>query len=792
MGLVTLAQGYLEAEGYTVNARGRGLLIGRREAMGDEQELVYLWVLPDTSRENFATQERPYLRRFMEAADENPTAMKYCLAPTLGGLSTDFRRDAQRHARVAVRAPAQFFDTDFKWEKDPRAASATRRLKRRGEEVAKARIAQPFQVIQSPGGFREDGSDLLAALHKRLRSDSGPTLHVVIGPAGMGKSVLFESLFSHLQDDFQNDKRARLLSARPFALLPEHSDSTTARTVGSLLDAYLQTEPARPLRRDVFEYRLLNGMAMWLLDGLDEILERDHNFFDEYLMDIRTRPSGTKPPKVVICVRDSLFATHEGLREFCEDFKEDAVVWELAKWRASEKRDYARRSLGAKANSFIGELSAQPVLNGLASTPFYCRLLTDEFAGSFEGNFSEQWLLDRAIDRIIEREHGKGLLAPVGVDDVRDFIEAVAAEDLSSRFRGVSVSTASDLAHVVLPDELHDEDEIERFLTQMTQVPTFKRGADDGGPLGSYGTLRFAQESLEHYLVANYLVKQFRDRDRSGAFFNDISSCDLPQDVTRFVAEQLIDLEPAESTVSRLSARMAEQSTVGRNALGIAVQLANGTGLLKRAGVRLEGMNLSRLQFVRHDLSGVSFDGSDLTNTTFDSCDLSRASFDGCLFKGTVFENPVCSSETSFGNFLRFYSASFDGKFTDNVEEVQHIVRELTSEHEFHASPCAAALQLRHLFNKFVTPAGDPRRSWLDRRGVLSGKVFMKPEAVLDEAIHAGYLSKDPGRERINRVQGDRGMYSELHGFATRLEITPGIRSLLDEVCSEGDCQHVP
>lgn len=391
----------MEAEGYAVNASGRGLLIGRREAMGDEQESVYLWVLPDTSREDFATQERPYLRRFMEAADEDPTARKYCVVPTLEGLSTDFRRDAQRLARVAIQAPAQFFDTEFKWEKDPRAASATQQLKRRGDEVSRARIAQPFRVIQSPPAFSESGTDLLAALRERLRGDSGPTMHVVVGPAGMGKSVLFESLFARLQDDFMSDKRSRQLSARPFALLPEHADSAAAQTVRSLLDAYLQTEPARPLQRGVFEYRLLNGMAIWLLDGLDEILERDRNFFDEYLMDIRTQPGGTTPPKIVICVRDSLFATHEGLRGFCEDFSEDAVVWELVKWQAAQKREYAHRRLRAEGAAFVKNLSAQPTLDDLASTPFYCRLLMDEFSASSlaGGDFlSNSYWIKRSIE----------------------------------------------------------------------------------------------------------------------------------------------------------------------------------------------------------------------------------------------------------------------------------------------------------------------------------------------------------------------------------------------------------
>jgi len=55
---------------------------------------------------------------------------------------------------------------------------------------------------------------------------------------------------------------------------------------------------------------------------------------------------------------------------------------------------------------------------------------------------------------------------------------------------------------------------------------------------------------------------------------------------------------------------------------------------------------------------------------------------------------------------------------------------------------------------------------------------------------HGYLLEEERYRDRIRRPEGP--LYSELVGFATSLNITPGIRALLDDVCDKENRPHVP
>ncbi len=788
-----LVRGYLEAEGYAVSDRGRellsDLLVGRREGMAGEQEYVYAWVLPDLANEDISTRERPYLRRFQEAREEHPGAAQYFIAPTRQGLSRDFTTEARRWHGVQFRVPVQFFDTDFKWDKDRNAASATSRLvaRARHESRVATRVAQPYEIRQSPNPL-DGGEDLHTVLHEELRrpvdQNDRPNVHVVVGPAGMGKSVLFESLYAGLHTDFMSDKDSQRLSVRPFALLPEHINDASAPTVRSLLDGFLSTEMTRPLRRDVFEWLLVNGMGMWLLDGLDEVLERDNQFFDEYLMELMTKPFGQTSPAVLICVRDSLFATHRGLRDFCEEYRDHVVVYELSKWQRSSKIEFARRKLRDQTDalSFVERLQKVPTLDELASTPYYCDLLADDypFSGS-ERDYTEQSVLERALAGIVRREREeKNLLNIIGADDVddrlREFVRSCAAESLSEGFRGIPVADVRENAEASLPT-LSNEEEIERYVTQMSQMPVFSQG--------EFGRLRFAQEPLEHYLVSDYLIEVFA-RNPEDAFMA-IGRCELPVNVVRLVSAAMISRGLHETIWPLLRGKFSEQSNSGSNALKIAVQLSSGTDWL--AGDKLQAMNLSRLQFSNHNLRDVSFNGSDLTNTDFSGCDITGASFDGCLLKGTIF--PLETALVHFGDMHRFFSAYIGEEYFEEAQLLQKSLQRISAD-EPDLPACEAALQLRYLFNKFVTANGEPIRKRIDRRGALRGKRFTPadPEYVLDESIRAGYLSVDPDPRRSYVARADT-RYTEIREFAMSLKMMPGLRTLLDRICYVDECPHV-
>ena len=713
------AQGYLGAEGWDVRTRGRDLLVGDRVSRrsDDEKDHIYVWVPPGVGT-GFDSREGSYLRRFEEAKEEHPTAEKVLLVPTLAGLSGEFRTGAKRWHGVKISTAAQFFDTNMRWEIDQRSASAGSELRNRGADIADKRIKQPYQIVRPHGagaGADDDpsGSDLLDVLCNDLRKsrshDRRPTIHIVAGPAGMGKSVLFETLYARLYDEFQADKRAQHLSARPFALLREYLEDAAGSTIASLLEAYLRTEFAKRLDSDQFNWKLIHGMGIWLLDGLDEVLERDPGFFDN-LEDLMTTPGSVTTPSIVICVRDSLFTTHSGLRDFCEECAPHVAVYRLEGWQQQSKSDFANIKLKSveAAQDFVEYLSRHPAIDELASTPYYCDLLLEEFAQNGQRTgASEIEILECGLARIIARERDKDLLSDIPDQGIRDFLESCAVTDLLHG--GVPVEEVREYAEVVIPGGILD-DELDRLATQMGQIAVFAQGAD--------GRLRFAQEPLEHYLAANYLAQSLETTPQI------LGGIELPENVLRLMLS-CIDPDALGLVWNLLVDKMSEKSVAGRNALRLAV--------------------------------GIS--------------------------------DPEMLRGIQFGEMHRFHSAYVGARFVDDAAELDGCTGESSDTNGQAAPACAAARQLRQIFGKFVEETGRGRRKHLDKRAVLRGRhIVSYRQDILDEAIRAGYL-RDIARERIRRAEDDQ--YSEIVKFRTDLQMSSGIRALLNETCQEPDCSHV-
>jgi hypothetical protein len=59
----------------------------------------------------------------------------------------------------------------------------------------------------------------------------------------------------------------------------------------------------------------------------------------------------------------------------------------------------------------------------------------------------------------------------------------------------------------------------------------------------------------------------------------------------------------------------------------------------------------------------------------------------------------------------------------------------------------------------------------------------------VDAARRHGYLEWDPVRKRYTRSVGEQ--YSEMIGLVSKMQITPRLRLLLSDVCSQPGCSHV-
>lgn len=778
---LTLAKGYLTAEGWDVKVSGRDLLRGDRAGRADhEKEHIYVWV-PGHEGGDF-TREGWYLGRFEEATREHMTAEKVFLVQTRQGLSSEFLSSARKFYGVKILAPAQFLDTDFRWERDERTASTSKELRDRGASIAKGRIPQPFHVIQAPSPNGNPGhSDLFELLRDELRiratEPDRPTIHLVVGPAGMGKSILFDSLYAHLHQEFLDNKRAGFLSPRPFALLPEYLDDGSSPTVASLLHNYLRTEFARPMDPDMFNWKLVNGLGTLLLDGLDEILERDAGFFD-YLADLITMPNGNMPPSIVICVRDSLFATLGRLKDFCDDFLDYLTVYRLKDWEHESKVAFAAAQLRSEraAKKFVATLEARPALDELSSTPYYCDLLVDEF--NVEGLGTEDTetnIIERSLTRILERERGKGLLLDVPGEGIREFIESCATTNLFEG--GISTADVQDMADVVILEWIEEEEEAEarsRLATQLVQMPLFSHGYD--------GRLRFAQEPLEHYLTASHLARNLQSTPEY------LARREISENILRLMSQCLHEND-REAVWTLLIEKIRDESIAGRNTIQLAVRMSAHSDRL--AGVQLAGINLSEIRFEGHVLRGINLDGADLTNTDFSNTDLTGGSLNGCLIRGTMFPaDEEMLSSIEFGEMRRFYSAHIGDRIVDDPMEFHRIISK--SEHiaEQMPSTCGAARQLRFMFGKFVDETGMPRRKYLPERAMLRGRrIVPHVEEILRGAIRAGYFVEVPNRDRISRAEDD--LYGEMVQFRTDLQMSSGIRALLEDTCKVSECAHV-
>ena len=778
--LLELTNGFLRAEGYDVVARGRDLLVGNKRSIGEDVQFVYVWVPRVVPGSSFRSQEPPYLGKFKDASDRHPFAQKFMLVPSFEGLSSEFRKEALQWHNVKIRVPVQFFDTAFRWETTPEASSAAKDLRVRGELLEVTRIRQPF--VQEGG--RESGPDLLDHLVSRLSSPtSAGRVNIVVGPAGIGKSHLFETLFARLHALFLESKRKQVLAARPLPLLPQFMPLADAPSVRALLRAYLQTDFVRPLDAATFQWMLSHDLAVWLLDGLDELINQDPDFFD-YLLDLLTQPGTATPPRIVICVRDALLSTNGLLQDFCEDYSEFVSIYRLQPWSPSAVRMYARRALGEDgAADFVARLLARPAIAKLAANPYYCGLLLDVYrSGELSGDVSEVVLLQQALANVLAREYDKQLIDPAYIRkaDLIELIEAIAAEDYVRGFQGVPVDEAVQLAEVILPGQDLTEAQVKALASQLTQLALFS----DGG----FGRIRFAEEILEHYLIGQWLWRLYRQG--AAALLRGLAAKPIPPDwIVLNVLAYFIRTGDAPHDRVATAIQSSLNDVAFRNVLNLAtLAMDNPTSW---ASVSLERRDLTGVTFRGFDLTGRSFRGADLTEATFDGCNLKACSFEESVLRSTHFRNLHRDAlrGAEFGNLSRFYSITVDdSRAIGEHSEMRKWLGMRTGKVISSQEPCQVALQVRHLFGKFVEPDGRHRRFRLDRKGALAGRRYSDPEAVLDACLQYGLLVFEEFRGRIQRPDGPA--YGDMVTFITDQKMSPAVRSMIGELCRRPGCGH--
>jgi len=784
--LQNLVRGYLASAGFRILEEYHDCLVADKLVFGHHRDTWVVWSVPAS---HDPIRYESTLRASISSIRPNYPDAKACvLASSRSGFSRDLLQTLTEE-RIQFLVPIWFFDTPFKVEEAPKAASAIADIRSRA--TSEKRVPQPFQLEDE---INVSETDLFEQLRNELSAPNATTVRVIVGRAGIGKSVLFRSLFDRLYSDFISAKKQQRTMPRPIPLLPEHLKGTYALRTEALIDNFLRTDVAAPVARETFEWLLINGYATWMLDGLDELYAGDPDFFDYLFNLIATNDSKAQ---ITIWCRDSVLTTSDTFaefRDFCDGLNV-LKIYRLIEWERTSKRQFAwlrtqgrlpepgERDSGT-VKSFLELLESSNTLRCLSGLPLYCNLLLEQhLAGMYQDFNDDVALLNYIIDQMIDRELKKGLLdlhffEPNGLFE---WLEQIALDYVEGqRYAHINREKAMEYGLLVLRPDLDDKTR-NHILTSLVQFPLFREGEKTG-------LIAFTHDLIAEALAARAYGRVLLRRPREVA--ERLTGVDL-EDPTllRFIASRL-DSKAEQAIVEEI--RRGSLRGRGRTvALSLLLLARPERNLIKKIDASLEGQDLIAVRFERRDLSSISFRGSDLSHAVFADCDLRGARFEGTYFNRTRFEGSNQLEGAQFGNLSRVQSVFVGRKFLDNSDKIRQWIAEATGVPELPGEPCPTALQVARLFGKYITPLGEPRRDDLKREGLLAGKRFAgsaSTEACLDEAVREGFLTGPDSRDRFRRAEGDK--YAEMVAFVRQGAISDGIGRIIARLCRRRGCLH--
>ena len=175
----------------------------------------------------------------------------------------------------------------------------------------------------------------------------------------------------------------------------------------------------------------------------------------------------------------------------------------------------------------------------------------------------------------------------------------------------------------------------------------------------------------------------------------------------------------------------------------------------------------------------------------FSDSDLRACRFEGAFIDRTRFIGNNQLENAKFGGVARVQSL-FDGKrLLDDQAQISDWILARTGVVESASKPCPTALQVQRLFQKFITPLGEPRRDDLRFDALCAGKHWdgaARIQECIKEMVGQGYLTGPDSRERFRRVGGDK--YAEMVRFVRDSAISDGLGQAIARLCRLRGCLH--
>jgi hypothetical protein len=786
--LMPLVRGYLESAGFKILDQQSQCLVADKLIFGQTRATWVIWTIPQGEP---LRRYEPILSAEISAIRQKyPDATAYVLAQSRSGFSRDFLQEIN-DKRISLTVPVQFFDAEFKVDQAPKAASAIQDI--RSFEFLRQRVAQPYRADESIESA-VDGDDLANVLRDRLTNSRNAAVRIIVGRAGIGKSFLFRVLFASLYDEFLKSKQRYELRPRPIPLIPAYLRNIYALRTELLVENFLQTDVASPVSRETFEWLLVNGFTSWFLDGLDELYLGDSNFFD-YLADLLTR-SGSRAQVTIWC-RDSLLTTSDAFAEFRDLCSGTAAleIYHLKEWERPSKRTYTwlrledRRPRSGepdtkRVHSFLAALDSSTPLQKLSGLPFYCQLLLNQFQETGVLQFTDDVaMLNFIVDQMITREVNAGLLdlklfVPNGLEDWLEEMALAYVED--GRYADIERKQATEYGKLVLRDGI-DEAAEEHILTSLVRFPLFQLGTEPQ-------KIAFAHDLIAELLAARGYIRRVPKQAADVGYRLSRSNL-LDSAILRFMAARMTDTDERAIVVELHHGNLQGRSLAAL--LSLLMLARPNRDLIKKTRSDLDAQDLAGIRFHNRDLSGVSFRNTDLSSVTFQDCDLRAARFEGAYLNRTRFEGSNILEDAQFGDLGRAESIFVGQKILVEPTDIRAWLENVTGHHPVRGEPCSTALQVNHIFSKFVTPLGTPRRDDLFRRAILTGRRYRdsaSSEECLEQLVQNGYLTGPDYRDRFRRAEGDK--YAEIVSYVRDGKVSDSLGRVIAPMCRRRGCTH--
>lgn len=797
--LKLLVEGYLKSDGFRISSEKSGrpganeessCLVADKLMFGGERDTRLYWIAPPVTASGKLPggYEHMLQNNILATRSKYPAeAQAFVIASSREGFSRNLQQELSR-SRVKLRVPSQFFDTPFKSEETPRVTSAIKDIRSRAN--SQKRIEQPFDPPEAMSG--EIAEDIFVQLRKELKvKPTAPTVRIIVGRAGIGKSFLFDSLFKDLYEDFLSKKNKQQIWPRPIPLLPEYLKGSTHLRTETLIDNFIRTDVASPVGRKTFDWLLVNGFATLLLDGLDELYAGDAEFFEDFLAELITAPS-TKAQITIWC-RDSVLTTSDAFAEFqeiCGNDPDILKIYRLSEWERPHKKKFAKENIELRnsAEEFLAVLDGNETIKSLSGLPFYCELLLKQFQSGSSLNFTDDIeLLNKVIDQMVDREIKEKRLLDMRSfeeDGLNEWMESIARDYIENGYSGINSEHAKEYGELVLDPDL-DTETMQSTVMGLLQFPLFREGKETG-------LIGFAHELIAEALAARAYLRSLQSSQTK-----IYETCDLLAQyidlenpmLLRFIAKGLSD-----EAIKLLRKEIQEKKLEGRGfavALSLLLLADPRKDLLKNIDATLENRNLVSVRFEDRDLSNISFCSSDLSHASFVNCNLQNADFRGSLFNRTKFEkkNDLTRAQIDLNRVQSIIAP----KYEDNMEKIRDWFSTATGTAESPDEPCPTALSIEHLFLKYIHPNGSARRDKLKYIALKKGKRF-DGSAPIEDCIETAaqhsyrYLQRPDDRERYRRAEGDK--YAEMVAFVQHGTISDSIARLIAELCPRRGCRH--